>query len=72
MTVTVDALKETAPGETRDVDHAKTIVVIKRSMRHGYAGIDNELHTNPKTRMYFTDARQALSASMCAIKTLVG
>jgi hypothetical protein len=46
-----------------DVDHAKTIVVIKRSMRHGYAGIDNELHTNPKTRMYFTDAKQALSAN---------
>ena len=43
--------------------HAKTIVVIKRSMRHGYAGIDNELHTNPKTRMYFTDAKQELSAT---------
>jgi NAD(P) transhydrogenase beta subunit len=45
-----------------DVDHAKTIVVIKRSMRHG-SGIDNELHTNPKTRMYFADAKQALSAN---------
>src|SRR6476620_1099992 len=45
-----------------DVDRAKTIVVIKRSMRHG-SGIDNELHTNPKTRMYFADAKQALSAN---------
>jgi hypothetical protein len=43
-----------------DVDHAKTIVVIKRSMGHG---IDIELHTNPKTRMYFADAKQALSAN---------
>jgi hypothetical protein len=45
-----------------DVDRATTIVVIKRSMRHG-SGIDNELHTNPKTRMYFADAKQALSAN---------
>ena len=55
-----------------DVAHAKTIVVIKRSMGHGYAGIDIELHTNPKTRMYFADAKQALAQIMCAIKTLVG
>jgi NAD(P) transhydrogenase beta subunit len=46
-----------------DVDHAKTIVVIKRSMGHGRPGIDIELHTNPKTRMYFADAKQALSAN---------
>lgn len=55
-----------------DVDHAKSVVVIKRSMGHGYAGIDNELYTNPNTRMYFGDAKQALSAIMNAIKTLVG
>jgi NAD(P) transhydrogenase subunit beta len=54
-----------------DVDRAKTIVVIKRSMRHG-SGIDNELHTNPKTRMYFADAKQAPAQIMCAIKTRVG
>ncbi|MCA4727292.1 NAD(P)(+) transhydrogenase (Re/Si-specific) subunit beta [Mycolicibacterium fortuitum] len=55
-----------------DVDHAKSVVVIKRSMGHGYAGIGNELYTNPNTRMYFGDAKQALSAIMNAIKTLVG
>lgn len=55
-----------------DVDHAKSIVVIKRSLGHGYAGIDNELYTNPKTRMYFGDAKEALAALMSAVKTLVG
>ena len=32
-----------------DVDQAKSIIVIKRSMGRGYAGIDNELYTNTKT-----------------------
>ena len=41
-----------------DVDKAKSIVVIKRSMGRGYAGIDNELYTNPKTGMLFADAKQ--------------
>src|SRR5262245_56163243 len=36
-----------------DVDHAKSIVVIKRSMGRGYAGIDNELYVDPKTGMLF-------------------
>ena len=48
-----------------DVDSAKTIVVIKRSMRHG-SGIDNELHTNPKTRMYFADAKAGTQRKSCA------
>jgi NAD(P) transhydrogenase subunit beta len=55
-----------------DVDHAKTIVVIMRSIGHGRAGIDIELHTNPKTRVYFADARRYSAQIMCAIKTLVG
>ena len=42
-----------------DVDQAKSIIVIKRSMGRGYAGIDNELYTNPKTGMLFADARPA-------------
>ena len=46
-----------------DVGHAKSVVVIKRSMGHGYAGIDIELHNYPKTRMYFADAEQVLSAN---------
>jgi H+-translocating NAD(P) transhydrogenase subunit beta len=55
-----------------DVDQAKSIIVIKRSMGHGYAGIDNELYTNPKTSMYFADAKTALGDLTSAVKTLVG
>jgi H+-translocating NAD(P) transhydrogenase subunit beta len=55
-----------------DVDQAKSIIVIKRSMGHGYAGIDNELYTNPKTSMYFADAKTALAELSSAVKTLVG
>ena len=40
-----------------DVDHAKNIIVMKRSMGRGYAGIDNELYMNPKTGMLFADAK---------------
>jgi NAD(P) transhydrogenase subunit beta len=55
-----------------DVDKARSIVVIKRSMGHGYAGIDNELYTDPKTGMFFSDAKQALVALKSAVNTLVG
>jgi NAD(P) transhydrogenase subunit beta len=55
-----------------DVDHAKSIIVIKRSMGHGYAGIDNELYVNPKTSMFFADAKSALTELTAAVKTLVG
>jgi H+-translocating NAD(P) transhydrogenase subunit beta len=55
-----------------DVDQAKSIIVIKRSMGHGYAGIDNELYVNPKTSMFFADAKSALTELTSAVKTLVG
>jgi NAD(P) transhydrogenase subunit beta len=55
-----------------DVDQAKSIIVIKRSMGTGYAGIDNELYANAKTSMYFADAKKALSEMTAAVKTLVG
>jgi H+-translocating NAD(P) transhydrogenase subunit beta len=55
-----------------DVDAAKNIIVIKRSMGHGYAGIDNELYTDPKTGMYFADAKKALGEMTAAVKVLVG
>ncbi|HEX6497496.1 MAG TPA: NAD(P)(+) transhydrogenase (Re/Si-specific) subunit beta [Micromonosporaceae bacterium] len=55
-----------------DVDQAHSVIVIKRSMGHGYAGIDNELYTNPKTGMLFSDAKAGLSALTAAVKTLVG
>jgi H+-translocating NAD(P) transhydrogenase subunit beta len=53
-----------------DVDHAKSVIVIKRSMATGYAGIDNELYTNPKTGMLFADAKQGLADLVAAVKGL--
>ena len=53
-----------------DVDHAKSIVVIKRSMGRGYAGIDNELYGNPKTGMLFADAKAGLTELVSAVKAL--
>jgi NAD(P) transhydrogenase subunit beta len=53
-----------------DVDHARSIVVIKRSMGKGYAGIDNELYTNEKTGMLFADAKDGLAALTAAVKAL--
>jgi NAD(P) transhydrogenase subunit beta len=55
-----------------DVDQARSIIVIKRSMGHGYAGIDNELYVDPKTSMFFSDAKGALTELTAAVKTLVG
>jgi NAD(P) transhydrogenase subunit beta len=55
-----------------DVDQAKSIIVVKRSMASGYAGIDNELYVNPKTSMYFADAKKAMADLTAAVKTLVG
>ena len=42
-----------------DVDAAKCVVVVKRSMRSGFSGIDNELFYLPQTMMLFADAKQA-------------
>ncbi len=53
-----------------DVDHAKNIIVIKRSMGRGYAGIDNELYGNPKTGMLFADAKAGLNDLIAAVKAL--
>ncbi len=54
-----------------DVDQAKSIIVIKRSMGHGYAGLENELYFDPKTSMYFADAKKAMTELSSAVKTLV-
>jgi NAD(P) transhydrogenase subunit beta len=53
-----------------DVDHAKSIVVIKRSMGRGYAGIDNELYGDPKTGMLFADAKDGLQSLITAVKAV--
>ncbi|HET9071236.1 MAG TPA: NAD(P)(+) transhydrogenase (Re/Si-specific) subunit beta [Acidimicrobiales bacterium] len=54
-----------------DVDQAKSVIVIKRSMASGYAGIDNELYTDPKTAMFFSDAKKGLASLTAAAKSLV-
>jgi NAD(P) transhydrogenase subunit beta len=54
-----------------DVDRSKNVIVIKRSMGHGYAGIDNELYTDPKTGMFFADAKQGLADIVESVKELV-
>jgi H+-translocating NAD(P) transhydrogenase subunit beta len=53
-----------------DVDQAKAVVVIKRSMGKGYAGIDNPLYTDPKTGMLFADAKDGLASLVAAVKAV--
>ena len=54
-----------------NVDQAKSVIVIKRSMGHGYAGIDNELYIDPKTGMFFSDAKAGLGEIIASVKALV-
>ena len=51
-----------------NVDEAKNIVFLKRSMRPGFAGIDNELLYDPKTIMLFGDAKDSLTKLVAAVK----
>lgn len=53
-----------------EVDRAKNIIVNKRSMNAGYAGIDNILFYNPKNSMFFGDAKKALTDLVAEIKQL--
>lgn len=53
-----------------DVELAKTIVVNKRSMKPGYAGIENELFFRPKTSMLFGDAKKVLQDLCAEIKNV--
>ena len=51
-----------------NADEAKNIVFMKRSMRPGFAGIDNELLYDPKTIMLFGDAKDSLTKLVAAVK----
>ena len=53
-----------------DVDNAQTVVVLKRSMNPGFAGIENPLFYNPKTVMLFGDAKESIMKLTAAVKTL--
>jgi NAD(P) transhydrogenase subunit beta len=52
-----------------NVDQSGAVVVLKRSMNTGFAGIENELFFEPKTSMLFGDAKQSLQALVSAVKT---
>jgi NAD(P) transhydrogenase subunit beta len=51
-----------------DVDKAGSVVVVKRSMSPGFAGIDNPLFYDEKTAMLFADAKQALENVIASVK----
>lgn len=53
-----------------EVEKAKNIIVNKRSMAAGYAGIDNELFYNPKTSMLFGDAKKVITDLVAELKTM--
>ncbi|HEY7152397.1 MAG TPA: NAD(P)(+) transhydrogenase (Re/Si-specific) subunit beta [Gemmataceae bacterium] len=51
-----------------EVDRAKSIIVLKRSMRPGFAGVDNDLYYDPKCMMLFGDAKESLNRLFAAMK----
>ena len=53
-----------------DVDKSQNVVVIKRSMSPGFAGIDNPLFYDPKTVMLFADAKAAMEQLVAAVKNV--
>jgi len=53
-----------------DVELAKTVIVNKRSMKPGYAGIENDLFFRPKTSMLFGDAKKVLQDLLSEIKNM--
>ena len=53
-----------------DVDQAKQVVFLKRSMRPGFAGIENELLFEPTTTLLFGDAKESLAKLLAALKAV--
>jgi NAD(P) transhydrogenase subunit beta len=53
-----------------DVDKAASVIVMKRSMNPGFAGIDNQLYLDPKTTMLFGDAKESVVKLSTAVKSL--
>jgi NAD(P) transhydrogenase subunit beta len=51
-----------------EVERARSIIVLKRSMRPGFAGVDNDLYYNPKCMMLFGDAKESLNKLFAALK----
>jgi NAD(P) transhydrogenase subunit beta len=53
-----------------NVDESKAVIVLKRSMNPGFAGIDNPLFVEPNTMMLFGDAKESVAKLSAAVKTL--
>jgi NAD(P) transhydrogenase subunit beta len=53
-----------------NVDKAKSVIVLKRGMGAGFAGIENELFFDPRTSMLFGDAKSSLGQLVSALKAL--
>jgi NAD(P) transhydrogenase subunit beta len=53
-----------------EVGEAAAVVFMKRSMRPGFAGIQNELMFDPKTMLLFGDAKESLAKVVAAVKAL--
>ncbi|MBI2793849.1 MAG: NAD(P)(+) transhydrogenase (Re/Si-specific) subunit beta [Ignavibacteria bacterium] len=53
-----------------DVENARQVIVMKRSMRAGYAGIENELFFRPNTAMLFGDAKSSMTNLVTEVKAL--
>jgi NAD(P) transhydrogenase subunit beta len=53
-----------------DVDKSGSVIVLKRSMASGFAGIDNPLFYDPKTAMLFGDAKKSVSEIVSEVQAL--
>ena len=53
-----------------NADQARQTIVLKRSMKPGFAGVENELFYRPKTRLLFGDARDSLTKLISAVKAV--
>jgi len=53
-----------------NVDESQAVIVLKRSMNPGFAGIDNPLFVEPNTMMLFGDAKESVAKLTAAVKTL--
>ncbi|HEX2112229.1 MAG TPA: NAD(P)(+) transhydrogenase (Re/Si-specific) subunit beta [Gaiellaceae bacterium] len=53
-----------------DVDRAQNVVVLKRSMNPGFAGVDNDLYYNPRTAMLFGDAKNSIETLIAGVKAV--
>jgi NAD(P) transhydrogenase subunit beta len=53
-----------------NVDQARSVIVLKRSMNPGFAGIENELFYDERTSMLFGDAKSSLTRLVTEVKAI--